>query len=145
MFNSAKKQKKNIFIITIIAFILGLILLPQISWAACEAPASGFLKGLSRSCYCEGDCEPCDLLQILVTIGQFIMGIAGSLTLLFFIYGGFLWLTSGGKESQIATGKKIFINSLIRLLIVMFAYVFISGAITLFAGSSFGDWQSICS
>ncbi|MBI5022708.1 MAG: hypothetical protein HZC05_00885 [Candidatus Magasanikbacteria bacterium] len=39
------------------------------------------------------------------------LGITGSLALLFFIYGGFLWLTSGGSPDKIKKGRDVFLWS----------------------------------
>lgn len=49
-------------------------------------------------------------------------GVSGSVALLMFVYGGFLWLTSGGSTDKIAKGKKVFMWSTVGLLIIFGSY-----------------------
>jgi amino acid transporter len=51
-----------------------------------------------------------------------IFGIVGSLALVMFIYGGFLWLTSAGSAEQVKKGKDIFIWAVIGLVVIFSAY-----------------------
>ena len=46
--------------------------------------------------------------------------------LLIVVYGGFLWLTSGGNSQQIEKGKNAMIGSVIGLLIVFGAFTGVS-------------------
>jgi hypothetical protein len=39
------------------------------------------------------------------------------------IYGGYLWMTAGGKEEQVTQAKKWITNSVIGLIIIGFAYL----------------------
>ncbi len=73
-------------------------------------------------CAASGNCSICDIIQVIVNIGVFIMGIVGALTLLFFVYGGFILLTSGGASEKVQKGKNILVNSVIGLAIVLLAY-----------------------
>ncbi len=58
-------------------------------------------------------------------IGKVIKTIISFLGVIFFIlivYGGFMWMTARGNEQQIESAKKIITNSIIGLVIVLFAY-----------------------
>jgi len=60
-----------------------------------------------------------------VIIGDIIRGLLGFLGVIFLVlvlYGGFLWMTSAGKEEQITKAKKILGNSAIGLFIVVVSY-----------------------
>ena len=62
-------------------------------------------------------------------IGRFITiltGISGSIALLMFLYGGFLWLTSAGNEEQVTKGKNVFTWSTIGLVVIFMAYAIVS-------------------
>ena len=62
-----------------------------------------------------------------------ILGIVGSLTLLVFMYGGFLWVTSAGSEEKITKGKNIIIWASFGLAVIFASYAlvtFIVGALT---------------
>jgi len=39
------------------------------------------------------------------------------------LFGGFTWLTSGGSQENLAKAQKTFINAIIGLVIVIFAFV----------------------
>lgn len=51
-----------------------------------------------------------------------LFGIIGSLALVMFIYGGFLWMTSAGSSEQVKKGKDIFIWAVVGLVVVFSAY-----------------------
>ncbi len=65
-------------------------------------------------------------LNLLIGVSQFILGLTGSLALLFFVYGGFLFLTSGGKSDQITKGKTILTQATIGIIIIFGAYLAIN-------------------
>lgn len=46
------------------------------------------------------------------------LGIIGSITLVIFAYGGYLWLTSGGVADKIKQGKQTFIWAAVGLVII---------------------------
>jgi len=70
--------------------------------------------------------DPLGNVSIPVLIGRVIrvaLGISGSVALLMFIYGGFIWLTSGGKSEAIEKGKKTLIWAVIGLVVIFTAYL----------------------
>ena len=63
--------------------------------------------------------------DIKVTIGnlvQIVIGFLGVLVVLYMLYGGFLWMTSGGDEKKIEQAKKMIVAAVIGLLIVLAAF-----------------------
>ena len=46
-----------------------------------------------------------------------MMGVMGSLTLLAFVYGSFLWLTSAGEAEKITTGKNTMLYAMIGIFV----------------------------
>ncbi len=52
----------------------------------------------------------------------FIFVFLGAIFLEFTIYGGYLWLTSGGNEEQIAKAKKIITSTAVGIFIMLSAY-----------------------
>ena len=74
-----------------------------------------------------------DVPTIAGTVIKTLLGISGSFALLFFIYGGFLWLTAAGKTDRIDTGRKTLFWATIGLFFVFSSYIianFIMNAIT---------------
>ena len=62
-----------------------------------------------------------------------MLGVLGSVTLLFFIYGGFVWITAAGNTQRIEQGKKVLEGALIGLIIVLSSWLiiyFITAALT---------------
>lgn len=78
------------------------------------------------------ECGLPQLLQVLINVGFLLMGIAGSIALALFVYGGFVWLTSGGSSERIAKGKSIIVQTVIALAIIFGAATgvrFLQGAL----------------
>lgn len=93
--------------------------------------SSGIIfAGIGNDCRQYGSCTLNDILQVFVNVSVFILGISGSLTLLFFIYGGMLWITSGGNENQVRKGKDILAGTVIGLVIIFGAYAAITALVT---------------
>ncbi len=57
-------------------------------------------------------------VELLGNVAKMILAISGVLVLVMFIYGGFLWLTSGGSSDKITQGKKIMVGTVIGLAII---------------------------
>ena len=59
------------------------------------------------------------IMQTLGNIAQLILAVAGGLTLLMFVYGGFLMLASAGAEERVRKGKDALKAALIGLAIIL--------------------------
>lgn len=62
------------------------------------------------------------LVVALAKIVNILLGFLAVIFVILIIYGGFLWMTAGGKEEQVATAKKILIRSLIGVIIILGSY-----------------------
>jgi hypothetical protein len=60
-----------------------------------------------------------ELLARVITI---FTGVAGSIALLMFVYGGITWVSSGGSAERIETGKKAMVYAVIGLTIIFGSY-----------------------
>ncbi|MEK7516108.1 MAG: pilin [Patescibacteria group bacterium] len=72
--------------------------------------------------------NPLGAATIQALIGNLIkgaLGIVGSVALVIFIYGGFLWLTSGGNPEKITKGKSTMVWGTIGLAVILFAYTLV--------------------
>lgn len=100
-----------------------------------EATGDSRCKGLSATdC---GDYEVSDVMVLAINISQWILGIVGSLTLIMFIYGGVLFIISGGSSDKVGQAKKIITAAVVGLLIVFGSWLIIR-----FALDSIGvDWE----
>lgn len=118
--------KKNI----ILAVFLGLFVfsIASVYGQGIVPNASGSAD--SRTCpsgdatYC-GNYLPSDFVVLAINVSKWIMGMVGSLSLLMFIYGGAMFLISGGGSEKISQAKKIIIAAVIGLVIVFTSYLII--------------------
>jgi len=77
--------------------------------------------------------NPLGVTDIRVLIGRVIralLGISGAVALLMFVYGGMLWLTSGGNADQIKKGKNTLIWAVIGLVVIFTSYTLVSALIS---------------
>jgi len=101
-------------------------------------------QSLLPECVADGRCTLCDIMQLFINVGKFLLGIVGSLALLMFVYGGFVWLTSGGEAGKIDAGKKILVNSVIGVAITFFAWAVVAFVVTTLTASNTSgfNWQA---
>ncbi len=69
--------------------------------------------------------------QILGGVVRAALGFVGAVFLLFFVWGGFLWMTSGGDTERVKKARASLLNALIGILIVFFSYVLVNAIIGL--------------
>ena len=107
-----KNNMKNKFLI-----LFSIIIFPKL------VKAVGVLDALD--CVQDGSCG---LEQMETGVALFIsrlVGLIGAASLLFLIYGGLKWLTSGGRSKDIEAGKNIVIGSIIAIVIALLSGLFI--------------------
>lgn len=83
-----------------------------------------------------------DFIVLAVKISDWILGIVGSLTLLMFIYGGFMFLISAGSSDKIGEARKIIVAAVVGLLIVLASFLIIKFVLSSM-GLSWNGGQSV--
>lgn len=81
-----------------------------------------------------------NLRAIIGNIINMLIGVAGSIALLMFVYGGMLWLTSAGNAEKIKKGQAIILWSVLGMVVMFSAYIivrYVLGAILVGAGKTF--------
>jgi len=125
--------KKNILFITLLLGFTVLITTPAYGQGDILPTASGTTS--EKTCknpathsydatYC-GDYALDDFVRLAINVSKWILGIVGSLSLVMFIYGGFMFLISAGSADTIGKAKKILIAAVIGLVIVFSSYLII--------------------
>lgn len=104
------KSNKILFIALIAAFLLTALPARAAILPACATNVDAVLQ---LSCF----------LNLLISVSNFILGLTGSLALLFFVYGGFVFLTSRGSADQVTKGKTILTQAVIGIIIIFGAYL----------------------
>ena len=71
---------------------------------------------------------------VAATVIKIITGISGSVALLMFVWGGFLWISSAGSAEKAKKAKQVFANAVLGLVIIFGAYAILSTILKAFAG-----------
>jgi protein-S-isoprenylcysteine O-methyltransferase Ste14 len=113
------KLFKNIIKVVMITFIM----VPVLSLAL-SMPAFAQLNETNIGVpYAEnlglGNKDPRDMA---VSIIQVVLGFLAIIVVLLILYGGFVWMTAGGNEDKVATGKKIITAGVVGLIIILAAW-----------------------
>lgn len=80
-----------------------------------------------------------DIPEIIARVIKAVLGLVGSIGLLMFIYGGFLWLTAGGSEERVKKGREVLTWAVIGLATIFTSYAilnFIISGLTRSAGQA---------
>jgi len=86
-------------------------------------------------------CEVDDFLRLALQLIQFMLGITGSLALLFFVYGGFTMLISAGNTEKVQHGKDIVTAAAIGVLVVLASWMIINFTYTALGGKNIEWWE----
>lgn len=78
--------------------------------------------------------EEGDLVKILFSIIQYLLGFIGVIAVVVIIAGGYLWMTAGGNEEKVKKAKEILLNGLIGLGVILVAFLIVRFVIRLIRG-----------
>ncbi len=67
-----------------------------------------------------------DLVDTIVNVINWALGLIGLVGVVMVLYGGYLWLTAAGNVDRITRAKKILINAVIGLAIILFAWAIVN-------------------
>ena len=73
--------------------------------------------------------------QLVSNIIQVLLGTTGALALLMFVYGGILWMTSGGNQERITKGKNTLVWATLGIMIIFSSYAILKVVFKAFEGS----------
>ena len=82
--------------------------------------------------------NPLSTDSIPVLIGRVIraaLGIVGSLALVVFVYGGFLWMTAAGKPEMVKRGKNTLTWAAIGLAVIFLSYSIVRYILSVLTGA----------
>lgn len=113
--NTKKIRKRAVFLaalafVSLLIFGIGIFTVRAVSF---ENPSATLGLGTS------------DLKETVINIINWALGLLGIVAVIFLIYGGYTWLTAGGEEERIRRAKKIIINTLIGLVIILLAWAIV--------------------
>ncbi len=83
---------------------------------------------------CQGtDCQVNDFIILAINVANWILRVAGAFALLFFVYGGFLWITAMGNSSRVESGRNVLSGTVVAIVIILGAFTIVQ-----FIGDSLG-------
>ncbi len=71
-----------------------------------------------------------DLVKLLTRLIKIVFSFTGVLALIQFVYGGIMWMTSGGNAEKVKKGKDALIWAIFGIAIVFLSYALVSFVIT---------------
>ncbi|MCK5510817.1 hypothetical protein KAI65_04745 [Candidatus Parcubacteria bacterium] len=74
--------------------------------------------------------------QLIGQIINGVLGIVGSLALVMFIYGGFVWMLAAGSNEKVQKGKDILVWATLGLVVIFSAYAVVKFVIEGIAGKT---------
>ncbi|MGE5425497.1 MAG: hypothetical protein ACM3PZ_00170 [Bacillota bacterium] len=115
------KNKVTKFAITALVLVFSFALIQ--SALATSTPQS--IVDNTTNDYKYGTYDVNDAVIFVIRASRWVLGLVGSLALLMFVYGGLLFLISGGSSDQVGKAKKVIIAAVIGLAIVFASYLII--------------------
>ena len=114
-------------------------LIPLATWAADPVPTPTKVTCADGTSGCVPLDNPVnvsstDPLVIAGILIRSILLLIGSVTLLMFVWGGFLWLTSAGSEERIEKGSQTMLWAAIGVFLVFASYLIINTYLNLLTG-----------
>src|SRR3989338_4602977 len=79
-----------------------------------------------------------DIRVTIVRIIRIALSVLGVIALLVVLAGGVVWMTAGGNEEKVTTAKKIMINGVIGLAIILSSYAITQFIINSLTGATTG-------
>jgi len=76
--------------------------------------------------------------DIIAGVINIALGLLGIIATIIILYGGFIWMTSRGNADNIARAKKIIINGVIGLIIILSSYAIVRFVLQEYSDSIFG-------
>lgn len=96
---------------------------------------------------CEGNgCNACHVVKLINNVIEFALILSVFIATVLFAYAGFLFVTAQGNESKIASGKHIFVDVFIGILIALIAFLVVDTMMQMLVGNNLlggGKWNEI--
>ena len=129
MINLIKRHKWTIVMFAIMGLVLALpsIAGAQMFEAGRDLPGALQKQGAGMS-----------LREIVKRAIDFVLGFVGLIAIIMLIYGGFLYMTSGGGEGK-DKGKQTIIYAIVGIVIILFSFAIVNTVFTVTQGTDTGS------
>jgi len=75
---------------------------------------------------------PASFGEIISIVTNLLLGIAGSIAVIFIIVGGIQYATSAGDDNRVQSAKNTILNAVIGLVITVMAYAIVNFILNIF-------------
>ncbi|MDA3839503.1 MAG: pilin [Patescibacteria group bacterium] len=110
-------------------FAIFFVFLFIISPALAQCPPSSRGESSSEVCI-DNPIQTATPQQLIGKVIAAVLGISGSLALLMFVYGGFVWMLSGGNSEKVTKGKNTLVWAAIGLVVIFSSYALVNAIFT---------------
>lgn len=110
-------------------FLFGLFIFGFISSAAVDCSSLGSYHEENGICLPDVDLVEDEIPDIIVTVIEYAIYLVGFVSIIFIIFAGYKYVTSGGEKNDIDEAKNTIKNSLIGLAVSLLAYVLVNTVI----------------
>lgn len=98
--------------------------------------AAGAQLKLLPPCTEKGNCSISDILVVFGNLAEFLLGIVGAVALVYFVYGGFVFVLSRGNKGDVDKAFGILRSASIGIFIIFLSGVFVRFTLTALTGGS---------
>jgi len=105
-----------------VSLILGLLNMSQVQASSGSVAFTNPLTGVNT------------IPELVAKVLSAVIGLIGILAVASFVYGGILYMTSGGSEEQLNKGKKVLLYSTMGLIVSILSYVIVNTVINIISG-----------
>lgn len=102
--------------------------------------AFSIMEETSAGCLSEGNCGVNDFVALAIAGTKLFLGLSGSVALLFFVYGGVMFLISAGNPERVSKGKQILIGSVLGIIVIFTSYTIIGFVLSAFEIQGGANW-----
>lgn len=115
--------KKSLILSTVLVAVLGFV---SVAFAQTDTISEGFNVAQNIG---EGALGTTDIRTIIVNVVNVALGFLGIVAVIILMYGGYLWMTSGGNQERVDSAKKTIRNAVIGLLIIIASWAIVFFAV----------------
>ena len=114
------------------ALLCALLLMPFA--VSAQGFVDGVRSGAQSTAEGAGVNTPLSLEVVIGNVINVVLSFLGVFLLAYFLYAGFLWMTAGGDKDKVEKAKKIMMNAVIGLIIIVLSYAITDYVLAKLAG-----------
>lgn len=135
------KLKKIIVFGSISLLLWVLFIQPVMAVDVCSEPG-GMLKGMSKTCYCQGNCNFCDFTQVAANIIVTLRTISLIVMTGMIIFGGIMMMSAGASVKNYKAGWGTIKTAIIGFALAISISLILNTFLIIVSGSTNVNWKS---